>query len=400
MKLGLMTSKMAILVLFSSMALSLFVGASPSVQAEVATSVSDDAKAVHITNVGGLPFVLDDKGDVWGTSISSRAYRMDLIRYPGHLEKVDGLNKITSIVASGRTAFALKDDGTVWNVEYVESSTSAEKDKWGQFTPKRLTQVTNLQNIVIIEPYRAVDKDGNIWIWKDTPSFWKTGDWETYFPSKQTEPVLVSGIDHIKDLSGATILKDDGTVWTWECGLRGCDMFNVMSSNNPIQIQGLTDIVKLGHGSSADQVALKKDGTVWIWGGGYLSNPQYDGSGIDEPPAPIDGLTDIVDLSITNEHILALKKDGTVWSMGYFPRDFAHVSNSIAKENYRSLYQVEGLEDVTAVFAGYNTDAVIKQDGSLWMWGYDLEGLFGEEWGIQLSPVQVKVKPIPSTSRR
>lgn len=55
MKLGLMTSKMAILVLFSSMALSLFVGASPSVQAEVATSVSDDAKAVHITNVGGLP---------------------------------------------------------------------------------------------------------------------------------------------------------------------------------------------------------------------------------------------------------------------------------------------------------------------------------------------------------
>lgn len=139
---------------------------------------------------------------------------------------------------------------------------------------------------------------------------------------------------------------------------------------------------------------------MWIWGGGYLSNPQYDGSGIDEPPAPIDGLTDIVDLSITNEHILALKKDGTVWSMGYFPRDFAHVSNSIAKENYRSLYQVEGLEDVTAVFAGYNTDAVIKQDGSLWMWGYDLEGLFGEEWGLQLSPVQVKVKPIPSTSRR
>lgn len=400
MKLGLMTSKMAMFILFSSMALSLFLGASPSVQAEVATPVSEDAKAVHITDVGGLPYVLDDKGDVWGTSISSRAYRMDLIRYPGHLEKVDGLNKITSIVASSRSAFALKDDGTVWNVEYVESSTSAEKDKWGLFTPKLLTQVPNLQNIVIIEHYKAVDRDGKLWIWNDIPSFSKTGDWEAYFPSLQKEPVLVNGIDHIKDLSGTTILKDDGTVWTWECGLRDCDIFNVMRSNNPIQIQGLTDIVKLGHGSSADQLALKKDGTVWIWGGGSLSNPQYDGSGIDEPPAPIDGLTDIVDVSITNEHFLALKKDGTVWSMGYFPRDFAHISNSMAEENYRSLYQVEGLADVTAVFAGYNTDAVIKQDGSLWMWGYDLKGLFGDEWSLQLSPVQVKVKPIPSTSRR
>ncbi|MEC0227735.1 RCC1 domain-containing protein [Paenibacillus alba] len=379
------------------MVLSLFAGAAPSVQAEVTTPVTVGTKAVHITDVGNLPYVLDDKGDVWGTSISSRAYRMDLIRYPGHLEKVEGLNKITSIAANGRTAFALKEDGTVWNVEYVESSTSAEKDKWGLYTPKVMAQVPKLENIVIIEPYRAFDKDGKLWIWQGIPSFAKTGDWEKYYSNLQTEPVLVNGIDHIKDLTGATILKDDGTIWIWECGLRGCDMFNVMRSNNPVQIQGLTDIVKLGHGSSADQLALKKDGTVWIWGGGSLSNPKYDGSGIDEPPVPIDGLTDIIDMSINSDHMLALKKDGTVWSMGYFPRD--HVLDVGNKRNYRPLYQVEGLADVTAVFAGYNTDAVIKKDGSLWMWGYDLHGLFGSEWSLQLSPVQVEVKPIPATSR-
>jgi alpha-tubulin suppressor-like RCC1 family protein len=402
MKIFLLTSKMKLSAISLSivMALSMFAGASPSVQAEVTTPVIVDTKAVHIVDVGGRPYVLDDKGDVWGTSISSRAYRMDLIRYPGHLEKVEGLIKISSISASVSSAFALKEDGTVWNVEYVESSTSAEKDKWGLKTPKLLTQVPQLENIKIIEPYKAVDKDGKLWIWNDIPSSWKTGDWEKYFPSLQTEPVLVNGIDHIKDLSGATILKDDGTVWTWECSPWGCDMFNVMRSNNPIQIPGLTDIVKLGQGSSYDKLALKKDGTVWIWGGGYLSNPKFDGSGIDEPPAPIDGLTDIIDISIYDDHILALKKDGTVWSAGYFPRDFAHVSNTLDKENYRPPYQVEGLTDVTAVFAGNNKDAVIKKDGSLWMWGLDWQGLYGWKEVLQLSPVQVEVKPIPSTSGR
>lgn len=378
----------------------LYVGASPSVQAEVTTPVTVDARAVHITDVGVLPYVLDDKGDVWGTSISSRAYRMDLIRDPAHLEKVDGLNNITSIVATGRTAFALKDDGTVWNVEYVESSTSAEKDKWGLFTPKLLAQVPKLEHIVKIEPYKAVDKDGRLWIWEGIASFSKIGDWERFYSSLQTEPVLVNGIDHIKDLSGATILKDDGTVWTWECGLRDCNMFDVMRSNNPIQIQGLTDIVKLGHGSSADQLALKKDGTVWIWGWGNLSSPKYDGSGIDEPPARIDGLTDVIDISIGTDHFLALKKDGTVWSMGYFPRDYTHFTSSMDIENYRPLHKVEGLSDVTAVFAGDKTDTVIKKDGSLWMWGYDMQGLFGSNGAIQVSPIQVEVKPIPSTSRR
>ncbi|MEC0266811.1 hypothetical protein [Paenibacillus anseongense] len=387
--------KKSSLSLSLAMSFSLFVSVSPSVQAEVATPATADAKAVQITDVGGRPYVLDDKGDVWGTSISSRAYRMDLIRDPAHLEKVDGLNKVTSIVATGSSAFALKEDGTVWNVEYVKSSNSAEKDKWGLYTPKLLTQVPKLKHIVKIEPYMAVDKDGKLWIWEDIASSAKTGDWEKYFSSMQTEPVLANGIDHIKDLSGSTVLKDDGTVWTWECGLRGCDIFNVMRFNNPIQIQGLTDIVKLGQGTSPDQLALKKDGTVWIWGGGYLSNPKFDGSGIDEPPAPIEGLSDIIDISRGPEHIVALKKDGTVWAMGYFPRDYAHLNNTLDIENYRSLYQVEGLSDVTAVFSGDRTDAVIKKDGSLWMWGYDWQGLYGPAWSFQLTPVQVEVKPIP-----
>lgn len=410
MNLNLLTKRMAksATAMIVAVALLIFAGAATSAQAEVTTPVKVDSKAVQITNVGNFPFVLDDKGNGWGISVSSRAFRMSLLPYPAHLEKVDDMSKIVSIISNDGFGIALKEDGTVWTVEYVESSTNAEKDKWGLRLPKLVAQVPHLEHIVKINffygnIFTAVDQNEKMWIWEDIPSSSKTEELKPYFSDLQEEPILVSGIDHIKDvISPSTILKDDGTVWTWECNLRAaCDMLSAPRSNNPVQIQGLTDIVKLGQGFSYDHIALKKDGTVWIWGAGYLSNPKFDGSGKEDPPSQINGLSDIVDISVGGNHILALKKDGTVWSIGYFPRDYKFLSNTIALENYRPLAQVEGLTDVTAVFSGDQTDAVIKKDGSLWLWGYDSQGLFGSDnMTLQLSPVQVELKPSPEIPRR
>lgn len=58
----------------------------------------------------------------------------------------------------------------------------------GMETPKLLTQVPKLENIVIIEPYKAVDKDGKLWIWKDIPSFGKQTTGKSIFhPCRQNQ---------------------------------------------------------------------------------------------------------------------------------------------------------------------------------------------------------------------
>ncbi|MFC6231395.1 hypothetical protein ACFQI7_26610 [Paenibacillus allorhizosphaerae] len=80
--------------------------------------------------------------------------------------------------------------------------------------------------------------------------------------------------------------------------------------------------------------------------------------------------------------------------MGHFPNTTTGPSSS---DNFTPLHQVEGLTDVAAVFSGEKTNAAIKKDGSLWMWGRDQHGLFGipygDDWALQDRPVQVELKP-------
>ncbi|WP_218096319.1 hypothetical protein [Paenibacillus solanacearum] len=116
-------------------------------------------------------------------------------------------------------------------------------------------------------------------------------------------------------------------------------------------------------------------------------------------PFQVEGLSDIVDISLSysGDRLLALKKDGTVWGMGYFPKTHKQMIDSFQvrfyPEYYREPAPIEGLTDADAVYTGNHTNAVIKKDGSLWMWGYDLHGTFGQAQSFQPIPTRVELSP-------
>ena len=193
------------------------------------------------------------------------------------------------------------------------------------------------------------------------------------------------------------ILKEDGTLWTWECSLEACaSVLNQIRTSPPVRFRELEDVAKF-NGDYDNGIALKKDGTVWIWGYAMLAKPKEEKWPKYEIPFQLTGFSDITDISYNNAHILALKKDGTVWAMGYFLKSGGSVA-IYDKENFQPLHQVEGITDVAKVIASEKTYAAIKNDGSFWMWGSDLNGLFGIIYGgdgaIQERPVQVALKPI------
>jgi alpha-tubulin suppressor-like RCC1 family protein len=358
----------------------LLTGTGAAVQAENANT-----KAVKLSGIGDKPIVLDERGELWGLSLESRAWRMNKQPFRGTLMKVDTLDKVADVSYGGRYGFVVKEDGTVWTIEET-ASTVQERDQWGENKPKVIGQVPGLREIVKVQGNMALDQEGNLWSWELVPSYDKRGDWEKFF--KEEEPSIVPNVGRIKDFIGFTLLKEDGTVWTWDCDARACNPKKIMMSQPPVQIEGLEDIVKLGSGGGVfgDRVALKKDGTVWIWGGLELLRDRVPGNGTKVPPFQVEGLTDIIDVSFGTDHVLALKKDGTVWSMGYFPEKYAW------DFKFHPAQQVNGLSDVASVYTTGRTNAVIKKDGTIWMWGYDYYGLFGEDWDVQANPVQVELK--------
>jgi len=361
----------------------LFNAGFPSTPAEAADSV----KALNIEGVGDLPFILDDEGNLWATAVSSRAYRMNQQLYRSRMVKAEHMKGVVSL--SGQ--YAVKDDGSVWITRYDEPS-EQDKDKWGLSMPKFVKQVPHLKNIVSVTGVLALDRDGKLWAFDTFPRIIQEGNDFVAYPPLHEEPFPVEGVGRIKDMYGSTILKEDGTVWAWGCTVGCHNLPEIIGTTAPTQIRGLEDIVKIGY-----DIALKKDGTVWVWGYNYLAKPKSEKYPKNVTPFPLEGLTDIIDISYSNSaslggHMLALKKDGTVWSMGYFPNTRTGISYP---SNYMPLHQIEGLTDVLAVFSGKNTNAVIKKDGSLWMWGTDRSGLFGERygdaWALHDQPVRVEL---------
>ena len=130
---------------------------------------------------------------------------------------------------------------------------------------------------------------------------------------------------------------------------------------------------------------VKSDGTLWMWG----QNSQGQlGDGTTEthrsPVKVLDGVTS-VSLAGFDESILyedsysaAVKSDGSLWMWGKSNRLIRVGDPNNFNTNQPRPYKC--MEDVASVSLGTYCGAVIKTDGSLWMWGANLyQQLYGNE---------------------
>lgn len=69
-----------------------------------------------------------------------------------------------------------------------------------------------------------------------------------------------------------------------------------------------------------------------------------------------------------------LKEDGSVWTWGYYT--YAQKPSDWGNNNYVPI-QVLGLTDVTAIASGYHLVMVLKKDGTIWGWGRNRVGQVG-----------------------
>ena len=322
----------------------------------------------HIVQVASpsLPLALDDEGNVWCKAIHLISVKDGF--HPKPMVKVKGLDKVKSLSVDGK--FALKEDGTVWKLEmYTNEQNNDINVLQTRFAGE---QVSYLKDIVKVDSLNgltslAIDKDGKAWV------FEPGNEWQKKDPNLNVRDYAsqVEGIADVQDYalghSGFLFLKKDGTVWVKEImKFDGGLNYENMRSVAPVQLKGLTDIVKLG-----PDMALKKDGTVWVWGTGSLAKNGERWATVAANPHQVPGLSDIVDFSTDTAHALFVKKDGSVWKWGYMS-EISEKEGNYPDLVWKELFKVDRVDDAVLVSSESWTnnmwsDAVIKKDGTMWL---------------------------------
>jgi alpha-tubulin suppressor-like RCC1 family protein len=137
-------------------------------------------------------------------------------------------------------------------------------------------------------------------------------------------------------------------------------------------------IVALSLGSD-HVLAIRKDGSVWAWGGnnsGQLGDGTFNASAT--PVAVIESattpLTNVMAIAAGWQFSLALKNDGTVWAWGRNVNGELGDGTRTGHQFAMPVMDSSGaaLSDVRALAAGWGYAAAAKNDKTVWEWGRPL----------------------------
>jgi alpha-tubulin suppressor-like RCC1 family protein len=294
--------------------------------------------------------------------------------------QVSSLTGIVKIAAGGGHSLALKNDGTVWTWGRNDLGQLGIGSSNNDFNvPMKINSFTGVSAIAAGGFHSlALKNDGTVWAWGSN-SLGQLGNGNY---TNSNVPVQVSNIGGVIAIAGgdahSLALKNDGSVWSWGDNLGGQlgNGTSILKSNVPVQVSSLTGVIAIAAGAY-HSLALKNDGTVWAWGDngfGQLGN----GTNIvkSNVPVQVSSLTGVIAIAAGAYHSLALKNDGTVWAWGY--NNYGQLGNGSNIFYSNVPVQVSSLTGVIAVAAmGSSHSLALKNDGTVWAWGANGSGQLG-----------------------
>jgi alpha-tubulin suppressor-like RCC1 family protein len=145
-------------------------------------------------------------------------------------------------------------------------------------------------------------------------------------------------------------------------------------------------------------LVLAADGSLWCWGGQDRGWPVLGlgSTNFTENLTRIGSETNWVTVSAGDDHNLALKSDGTIWAWGAnYQGQFGDGNHRMRLANGKANVRdtpVQTLEDSdwAQVEAGFVTSYALKRNGTLWAWGLNnFSQLGNNSWTDSAKPIQV-----------
>jgi alpha-tubulin suppressor-like RCC1 family protein len=233
--------------------------------------------------------------------------------------------------------------------------------------------------------------NGTVRAWGDN-SLGQLGDNTTV---SRSSPVLVVGsfTDWTQVSAGfqhSVGLRANGTVWAWGSSIDGqLGNNSTTSRSSPTLVAGgFTDWIQVSARSNGS-LGLRENGTAWAWGAG--SNGQLGNNSTvnrSSPVSVVGGFTDWTQVSAGGIHSLGLRENGTAWAWGW-NIDAALGDNSTVNRS-SPVSVVGGFTDWIQLAGGSIHSLGLRADGTAWAWGCNSFGRLGDNTTVaKSSPVSV-----------
>jgi ELWxxDGT repeat protein len=303
--------------------------------------------------------------------------------------RTTGLTNTTAIDGGEAFGVALLQNGTVSTWGANQQGQLGDGTTTNRATP---AQVAGLSNVVAVEAgashVLALKSDGTVWSW-GANAHGQLGNNST---TNRSTPAQITALTNIVAIAAgdahSLALRNDGTVWAW--GRNERFELGVSPNTNrlqPVQVPGVTNARALTAGSW-HSLALLANGTVMAWGSnqfGQLGISTTSGSDA-LPQAVSSSLTDIVQLAAGGLHSLARKSDGSVWAWGYNLEGQVGATTPVCIRSTstgdipcaRTPVQVTGLSNTRSIAAGGRASYAVGSDGTAWAWGLNGQGQLGD----------------------
>jgi alpha-tubulin suppressor-like RCC1 family protein len=231
------------------------------------------------------------------------------------------------------------------------------------------------------------------------------------YPCRRS-PQPVPGLTDVVDVSAgwyfSCAVRADGSVWCWgddqngQLGSSTSGLTTCHGPNNhaciasPVQVVGVTNATRV-LASWGFACALLADGSVSCWGQndfGQLGNGSTSAIPATSP-TPVAGLARATSLSRgTAAHACAVIDDGSVacWGHSSFGEGGRQGNQLCNGDACVSAETISGLDHITQVTTGGSFSCAVRDDGTVWCWGNNLNYQLGDGTDLPHSqPVQVNL---------
>ncbi|MDD3179012.1 MAG: fibronectin type III domain-containing protein [Opitutaceae bacterium] len=301
--------------------------------------------------------------------------------------QVRWLAVVAAVTAGASHIVTVKNDRMVWTWGKNDFGQLGDGTTTQRTSPVQVSGLTDVMAAAAGGNHTvALKSDGTVWAW-GLNSNGQLGDGTT---TQQTSPVQVSGLTGVVAVAAGSshtlALKSDGTVWAWGLNSNGQLGDGTTTQRlSPVQVINLTGVLAIA-ASNSHTVAVKSDGTVRAWG--LNSNGQLgDGTTTQRlSPVQVNGLSGVVAIATGGCHTVAVRSDGAVRAWG--KNDCGQLGDGTTTQRL-SPVPVSGLSGVVAVAAGANHTVALKSNYTVRTWGDNSCGQLGDRTTIQrVGPVQ------------